>query len=1109
MQPLPNLAKITPPQLLTKRILARPRLTEILKQHQDSRLLLILGQAAQGKSTLAAAHVDASDLPTAWINLGPEDGDPVNLFYLLVQSLQQVLPETDLSSVLAYPSLMMGPREEVPLYRDWILAIFALIPTPMQVVFDGLDRLAPEAPSHVFLQVLLDYAPPGLRLIMLSRELPPLQIHDLQMRREAYLLTNQELAFTRQETGEFFRTVLQLPLPLEQIRLIHRLTEGWVGGLVLLGFQLNRLPEEARAEYLAEARFKGEVFQYFGDSLFPSRPTAEREFLLKSAVLEVVEPGLAGELTGLPDASEVLQDLVRKNLFVTSVYDRRRGWLFRYHQLFREFLQSEFAAAFNQEQQQAVYGKAGDLLAARGDLEEALPHYLQARAYPRAALALEGVGLDLVKLGRIGDLARWLEALPPDLVRENPWLLFYSYMTKRFKFSPEALDALQQALARFEDRGEVEGTLHCLAYLIEAGGLGFCSILAPLLVRAEALLQSLPPDRYPYELTALWLYLGAGLTMRGGSPRRAFRACQNAYLLARDLGDLPLQLQALTYSAFCLTTLGEFPEAARFWEKADRLAAQCAHPEPRGLYLLLKAHAAMFRGDFDQAGALARRGEEEVQRHGLAYLFHYVQIGRMITDIFLGNHAGAEETGKGLGEFAAAAGNPFSHAMILQLHSMNYYQKGELRTARDFAARSRENFYAAEAHTVHHLQMANIHMCLIDVHLGEITPDTEGLIQEGLAHWRNITAYLWMVDAHSAMALLKWAQGNQAEAAAHLQTAFSIAQERGYHHFFLLSRRDLLELSIMALELELQGLPLECACRFLTTKVADLAGPELERLSHQANPRVAAKAGEVRRLVHRARLPRLRVETLGGFKVWRGDSILSDSDWEGQQTQLLLKALIARGCQQVPLEALMEDLWPEAAPETGKRNLTVGLHRLRKALEPALDKTFGSAYVHLKTNLVCLDQELCQVDVPEFLSLCRDGEKKDREGDLAAAVALYQEAAQRYQGDFLPEEPYLPWAESRREELKGRYVEVLERLAQLYEKRGAMTKAIHCLKQLLKADPLWEPAYQKLMLLYARRGLRAPALKVYEDCQKALRQGLDAAPDPATTAIYRKILTSS
>jgi DNA-binding SARP family transcriptional activator len=502
----------------------------------------------------------------------------------------------------------------------------------------------------------------------------------------------------------------------------------------------------------------------------------------------------------------------------------------------------------------------------------------------------------------------------------------------------------------------------------------------------------------------------------------------------------------------------------------------------------------------DQAVVPARRTEEEVQRHGLVYLYHYVQISRMLTDIFLGNHAAAEATGKMLCEFAAATGNLYSHAMILSIFAFNYYQKGNLRRARDFARRSRENFSSAEAHTVNHLQMANAILGLIDVHLGEITPDTEGLIQEALDHFRGNTAYLWMVDCHGAMALLKWAQGNREDAAAHLQTAFTIAQERGYHHFFLLSRRDLLELSLLALELELQGLPLDCACRFLTTKLADLAGPGWSASRTAPTPGGGNGLGSA--AWSTGPLPRLRLETLGGFRVWRGDSLLPDSDWEGHQPQLLLKALIARGSQQVPLEALMEDLWPEASPETAKRNLTVGLHRLRKALEPALDKTFGSAYVHLKANLVCLDQELCRVDVPESLSLCRDGEK-DREGDPAGALALYQEAAQRYQGDFLPEEPYLPWAESRREELKGRYVEVLERLAELRETRGALTKAIHCLKQLLQADPLWEQAYQKLMLLYARRGLRAPALKVYEGCQKALRQGL-TRPDLATTAIYRK-----
>jgi LuxR family transcriptional regulator, maltose regulon positive regulatory protein len=1105
-----NTAKITPPCLPA--IVLRPHLIQRLDREKEKKLILILGQAAQGKTSLAVSWINKSTMPSAWLNLDPEDSDPVNLFYALVHSLQGVFQDVDFTSTLNLPSISLGPREELPLFRDWALAVFGAIPVPVRVVFDGLERLTAGTTSFRLIQVLLDYMPSHLHFLFLSREMPPLELQALEMKGEAFILTNEELCFTPEETRQFVRELRGLVLNYKAVKRLQELTEGWIGGLVLMCELLVRVPDPLRENFISArtaSQFRGEICRYFGDSIFAARPGQVQEVLIKSSILNVLEPDFIQDLLGIQNAREILQDFARKNLFVHSSFDGRKGLSFRFHQLFRDFLRTRFKTDLPLAEQQALYRRAGALSEARGDMEGALKHYLQARAYPLATAALERVGLDLVKLGRIADLSRWLEPLPQDLVQGNPWLLFYSYMTRRFKFFPETLTSLQQALTLFEQRGEVEGALHCLAYLIEAGAHGFFSPLAPLLVRAEAFLQGLTADQYPYEQATLLLQLGVGYFLRGGNFRLGFRACQNAYLLARDLGDLPLQLQAMTDSAFCLTSLGEFQEATEFWKKADRLADQCSFPDLRAWHLTVKSAALVFSGDFDQALALVQTCVEELQLHGMTFLYQYVYNARMMINIFQENYTKAEEIGEGLVGLNSATGNPYGHATALQILAINYYHKGELCTAREFAERSREMFSSAEAKAVFHFNSMNICLGLIDIHLGKITPDTEKNLQEGLNHFQGITSYLFMVDCHGAMALLKWAQGNKEEAKAHLQTALTIAQERGYRHFFLLSRADLLQLSILALELELKGLPLDCACRFLTTKVADLAGPELERLSHHTNPRVAERAWEVRRLAHRAGLPRVRVETLGGFRVWRGDSLLSDPDWEGHQPQLLLKVLLARGSRQVPLEVLMEDLWPGSSPKTARRNLTVSLHRLGKALEPALDKTFGSAYVHLKANLVCLDQELCRVDAHEFLSLCRDGEKKEKEGDDAGALTLYQEAAQKYQGDFLPEELYLPLVESRREELKGRYLEVLEWLAELHEKRGALIKAINCLKQLLKADPLLEQAYQKLMLLYARRGLRAPALKVYEACRQALRQKLDAEPDQATTSIYRKILTSA
>lgn len=98
----PSLAKITPPSL--HKILTRFRLQEVFEKNEDKKLVLIIGQAAQGKSTVAASYFQNSSRPSAWVNLGREDSDPVNFFYLLVQAVQRTFPERDLRPLLSIPS---------------------------------------------------------------------------------------------------------------------------------------------------------------------------------------------------------------------------------------------------------------------------------------------------------------------------------------------------------------------------------------------------------------------------------------------------------------------------------------------------------------------------------------------------------------------------------------------------------------------------------------------------------------------------------------------------------------------------------------------------------------------------------------------------------------------------------------------------------------------------------------------------------------------------------------------------------------------------------------------------------------------------------------------
>ena len=378
---------------------------------------------------------------------------------------------------------------------------------------------------------------------MLSREMPPLDIHVLKIRQEAHVLSNEELAFTLEEAGKFVRIIRKCPCSPELLRRIHQLTEGWIGGLVLLCDYLEQVPEDSRTEYLEDriAKYKGEIFRYFGEKLFSALPDEVQEFLITSAILETVEPAFIRDFMGLENAQEILEDLANRHLFVQLIYDQRRGWLFRYHQLFRDFLQTKFQTRVRPKQQRAAYYKAGSLFQNRGELEDALRYYLQAKAYPEAVSVMEQIGFDLLQKGRTGDLSQWLQSLPPELIQGNPWLLFYLYATNRFTGGNEYILSLQTALRLFQQQEDIRGSLLALASLIEAS-IFRGSVPIPidsLLAQSEELLQVSGAEWHPYAKATLWFQMGFAYPFKFGDPRKGFQACQNAYLLARQLGRSP------------------------------------------------------------------------------------------------------------------------------------------------------------------------------------------------------------------------------------------------------------------------------------------------------------------------------------------------------------------------------------------------------------------------------------------------------------------------------------------------------------------------------------------------------------------------------------------
>jgi DNA-binding SARP family transcriptional activator len=285
-----------------------------------------------------------------------------------------------------------------------------------------------------------------------------------------------------------------------------------------------------------------------------------------------------------------------------------------------------------------------------------------------------------------------------------------------------------------------------------------------------------------------------------------------------------------------------------------------------------------------------------------------------------------------------------------------------------------------------------------------------------------------------------------------------------------------------------------------------MPGVELEALLQPGAASEKNAPLDIRRTLYRSRLPRIDIVTLGGLTVFRGGrEPIEDAQWSGNRPKLLLKAIVVHGCRDIPKDILIDDLWPDSDGDAAAKSFKVTLHRLRKVLEPGLSREIGSAYLHLKDNLVSLDRELCGVDVEAFLAKAKEVRKMSNRASASSLLARCAEAAALYGGDFLPEEPYLPWVEMKRTALRDQYVEILQKMADLYGVQNRLNQAADCCKQILQVDPSSDPACQRLMEIYQRQGMRTAAMKVYEAFRSHLISDIGVEPDPETTAIYRSL----
>ncbi len=400
-------------------IVLRPRLLARLDEGLERPLTVISAPAGSGKTTLLGAWATACAqrhpaMPVAWLSLDEEDADLQRFLTYLVAAAQTLDPGVGqaLSAALQDPQPAPVRAAMTALIND-----VAAIAGPCILVLDDYHRVDSRAVDEA-VAYLIEHQPPGLHLIIATRENPALPLARLRARGQLVELRAADLRFTSAEAADFLQRVMGLSLTERDVAALEARTEGWIAGLQLAALSM-RGRDDAAGFIQAFAGSHRFVLDYLVDEVIAQLPPAIRDFLLETCILDRLCAPLCDAVTGRNDSKERLSLLERNNLFLVPLDDTRQ-W-FRYHHLFAGVLQAHLAEA-QPERVADLHLRASAWHAAHDHRPAAIRHALAAQAFARAADLIELALPSLSRSRQFAALFGWLKQLPDDLVAARPVL---------------------------------------------------------------------------------------------------------------------------------------------------------------------------------------------------------------------------------------------------------------------------------------------------------------------------------------------------------------------------------------------------------------------------------------------------------------------------------------------------------------------------------------------------------------------------------------------------------------------------------------------------------------------------------------------------------------
>jgi LuxR family transcriptional regulator, maltose regulon positive regulatory protein len=398
-------ARLRPPATSSSE-LRRDRLLRWLDREPGA-VTLVCGHAGAGKTSLLAAWATAAARDgqlVAWYGLDRFDDDPALLWDGILAALRASggFPPTSLLH-----DLVASPHEVSGAFVDNVADAVAALGKPVWLVLDDVHVITNPAAVGSLTQ-LARRASDGFRLVLVSRNDPPIGLPRLRVEGRVRELRGEDLAFTTEETTAYLADQ-GLELPSTAIRTLQDRTEGWAAGVRIAALALAGSDDRCG---LVE-RFGGDdhaVADYLVTEVLANLTEDRRRFLLRTSVCSALRVDLARALSGREDAGALLDALEREHVFTQRQGRTREAY--RYHELFRTYLLAELRRG-DPGVERELHRVAAVWHAAHGETLQAIEHLVRGRHVGDLAEVIGAEGIGAVLDGHAQAMAGLLAAIEP------------------------------------------------------------------------------------------------------------------------------------------------------------------------------------------------------------------------------------------------------------------------------------------------------------------------------------------------------------------------------------------------------------------------------------------------------------------------------------------------------------------------------------------------------------------------------------------------------------------------------------------------------------------------------------------------------------------------